>query len=167
MWKPSDPSGFTLGIRVFGAMARQSLAEVHDAIIVSRVFQAHHANKCQGKEPIITIGDRVFLSMKNLNLPKDHASKLLPKFVRLYPVLEAGLKTLNYKLELPEDLQKCRLHDVFHVSLLRSYVESDALLFPDRMSPELYNFGALPNGEEVVQGIEGHYWLKDKLFIIV
>ncbi len=167
MWKPPDPSGFTPGIRAFAAMARQSLAEAHDAIIASRVFQAHHANKHRGKEPLISVGDRVFLSTKNLNLPKDRASKLLPKFVGPYAVLEARPETSNYKLDLPEDLRKRRIHDVFHVSLLRPYIKSDSLLFPDRSSPEPYDFGAPPDGEEVVQGIEGHYWLNDKLFIIV
>lgn len=167
MWKAPDLLGFTPGIRVFAAMAHQSLAEAHDAIIASCIFQAHHANKRCRKEPHIVVGDRVFLSTKNLNLPKDRTSKLLPKFVGPYIVLEARPESSNYKLDLPKELWKCCIHDVFHVSLLCPYVESDVLLFPNRTSPEPYNFGAPPDREEVVQGIEGHYWLNDKLFIIV
>lgn len=113
------------------------------------------------------MGDHVFLSTRNLNLPKDRASKLLSKYVGPYGVPEAHPETSNCKLDLPENLQKRCIHDVFHISLLHLFVESNSLLFPDQTLPEPYNFGAPPDGEEVIQGIEGHYWVNSKLFIIV
>ncbi|KAK0232796.1 hypothetical protein IW262DRAFT_1236305, partial [Armillaria fumosa] len=53
------------GIKKFTKQALANLAEVHDVIIVSHVFQMHYANKCQSSDPPIIKGDLVFLSTKN------------------------------------------------------------------------------------------------------
>jgi hypothetical protein len=119
------------GIKAFATQALQNLAEAHDAIIESRVFQTHSANTHQREEPMISHGDLMFLSMKNLNLPKGRASKLCPKYVGPYKILHAKHETLNYTLELPTALQAHRLHPTFHVSLLRLYHASDDAMFPN------------------------------------
>lgn len=59
------------GIRIFAEMALQNLAEVYNAIIEARVFQTRHTNEHCAPEPDIREGLLVFLSTKNLNLPKD------------------------------------------------------------------------------------------------
>ncbi len=61
------------GIRKFATQALINLAKAHDVIIENRVFQTYHANKWRSAEPQITKGELVYLSTKNLNLPKGRA----------------------------------------------------------------------------------------------
>jgi hypothetical protein len=147
------------GIKAFATQALQNLAEAHDAIIESRVFQTHSANARRREEPTISHGDLVFLSTKNLNLPKGRASKLCPKYVGPYKILHAKHETSNYTLELPTALQARRLHPTFHVSLLRPYHASDDAMFPNRVHPEPYDFGAADDQEWFVEEIVGHRWV--------
>ena len=49
------------GIKVFTLAALQNLADVHDTIIESQVFQTHTTNKCRKEEPKISAGDLVYL----------------------------------------------------------------------------------------------------------
>ncbi|SJL18178.1 uncharacterized protein ARMOST_21755 [Armillaria ostoyae] len=155
------------GIHAFAIQAMQNLYDAHDALIASRVFQTHEANKHRSPELDIKEGSKVYLSTKNLNLPKARATKLLPKFVGPYTVLMADHKTSTYELDLPEELIKRRIHPRFHVSLLRPYIESDSVLFPDRKKPEPYDFGAPDDAEEFVECIEGHEWKNNSLFFYV
>jgi len=73
-----------LGVRTFAQQALQNLAAAHDAIIVSRVVQRHYSNACRHQEPTIKEGDLVYLSTKNLSLPKGRANKLMPKYIGPY-----------------------------------------------------------------------------------
>ncbi|KXN89015.1 hypothetical protein AN958_06423, partial [Leucoagaricus sp. SymC.cos] len=72
------------GVKAFAEAALLNIAVAHDAIIKVRVFQTRQANKHRGAEPDIRPGSLVFLSMKNLNMPKDRARKLCPKFIGPY-----------------------------------------------------------------------------------
>ena len=58
------------GIKEFTRQALQNLAEAHDAIIKVRVFQTCTTNSRWAPEPKLEKGSLVFLSTKNLNLPK-------------------------------------------------------------------------------------------------
>ncbi|KXN85083.1 hypothetical protein AN958_11712, partial [Leucoagaricus sp. SymC.cos] len=49
-------------------------------------------------------GSLVFLSTKNLNMPKDRARKLCLKFIELYKIMESYPDTSNYKLDLSQAL---------------------------------------------------------------
>jgi hypothetical protein len=79
---------FARGIKSFATTALQNLAEAHDTIIEARGLQADKANKRRGEEPMIAIGDLVYLSTKNLNLPKGRARKLFPRYIGPYKVVE-------------------------------------------------------------------------------
>ncbi|KXN92923.1 hypothetical protein AN958_08259, partial [Leucoagaricus sp. SymC.cos] len=81
-----------------------NIAAAHDAIIKVWVFQTHQANKHRGAKPNIRPGSLVFLSTKNLNMPKDRARKLCPKFIGPYKVVESNPEMSNYKLDLPQAL---------------------------------------------------------------
>jgi len=94
------------GIRTFAQQALQNLAAAHDTIIMSCVVQRHYSNACRHQEPTIKEGDLVYLATKNLSLPKGQASKLMPKYVGPYKVLQAYPETSNYMLELPNELVK-------------------------------------------------------------
>jgi hypothetical protein len=102
----------------------------------------------------------VYLSTKNLNLPKGRARKLCPKYAGPYKVVKADLANSIYTLELPGALQEQRIVHKFHVSLLRPYIASSDAMFLDKVQPEPYDFGAPNNQEWFVEDIMGHQWEK-------
>jgi hypothetical protein len=125
------------------------------------VFQKHQADKRRREEPDIKVNDFIYLSTKNLAMPKGRASKLVPKFVGPYKVTKAMPSTSNYILELPEELAKRRIHTKFHVNLLRPHQPNDDVLFLNRKKAEPYYFGAPDGAEWYVDEIVGHKW-KDR-----
>jgi hypothetical protein len=74
-------SAIAKGVKEFAHQALLNLANVHDTIIETCIFQTHHANNCQSSELKITQGDLVFLSMQNLNIVKGRARKLCPNLL--------------------------------------------------------------------------------------
>ena len=87
-------------------------------------------------------GDKVLLSTKNLKLKNDHnvvaRHKLLPKYIGPYVISECigasespTTVVTAYRLKLPATT---RIHNVFHVSVLRKFKESpeglDESFFP-------------------------------------
>ena len=70
--------------------------------------------------PMLEPGQKVWLSTKNLNLDRP-TKKLSQKWIGPYTIQER-LNDLNYKLELPSSM---RIHNVFHVQLLKPHHESD------------------------------------------
>ena len=83
-----NPETTNEGIKEFMGRALMHLAAAHNAIIEARTFQTFHANQQQREDPLVAKGDLVYLSTKNLNLPKNHARKLYPKYVGPYKVTE-------------------------------------------------------------------------------
>ena len=146
------------GIKDFTSQALQNLADTHNAIIETRVFQMKNANKQCSEELGIKAGDLIYVSTKNLNLPKGRARKLCPKYVGPYKVLQTRPETSNYTLELLAALQECKIHPTFHMSLLRPYQVSNDTLFPNRAQPEPYDFGAPDDTEWFVDELLGHRW---------
>jgi len=74
------------------------------------------------------IGDRVLLSTENLRERMTGAPKFLERFIGPYAVKRV-ISSTAYELDLPKSM---RLHPVFHVHLLRPYIDSKAS-FPDRV----------------------------------
>ena len=150
------------GVHQFAEQAMQTVDAVHDAIIASRVVQAHHANKRRREDPILKEGDLVYLSTANLNLPKGRARKLLPKFIGPYPIEKAKPETSTYQLKLPSELVDRRIHPVFHVSKLRPHIGNDDGKFPHREVITYYDFGTDPETEWMVDAIVGHRWNRNQ-----
>jgi len=135
------------GIQAFMQQALQNLADAHDMIIESWVFQTHKVNHCQWAEPTISIGDLVYLSTHNLKLPQGQAEKLCPKFVGPYKVLHAKSKSSNYTLELPTALQKQRIFLMFHISLLCLYnMNNDTMQTGHNQNPTTLEHQITRNG---------------------
>jgi hypothetical protein len=154
------------GVKSFVDQAADNLLAAHDAIIASRVRQTHHANKKRRTEnPDIDnndsefqfkVNDLVYLSTENLKLPKGRARKLLPKFVGPYRVTRSDPAESSYALELPDELVKRRLHNSFHVKLLKPFVPNNDTLFPHRDTRLIYDFGTPDDAEWFVEEIIGH-----------
>lgn len=151
------PSEFP-GVQAFAEQAQANLVAAMDAIIESRVIQRHQSNQLRRPDPKIEAGDLIYLSTRNLSLPKGRAAKLAPKYVGPYKVLEADESVSKYKLELPLALTLRHIHPVFHASLLRPYYPSDPVMFPMRDSQHDYDFGLPDDREWLVEDIIGHTW---------
>ena len=72
------------------------------------------------REISFDVGTQVLLSTSNIKLKMPGARKLLPRWIGPFKVVKKVGK-VAYKLELPETL---KIHDVFHISLLKSYKTS-------------------------------------------
>ena len=68
-----------------------------------------------------SVGDRVFLRVRPRKSPIHYGkgSKLAPRFVKLFEILER-IGPISYQLAFPPIL--LHIHDVFHVSFLRQYI---------------------------------------------
>ena len=79
------------------------------------------------RELSFEVGDMLLLSTKNLTLKNDQGTvaraKLLPKFIGPYEVIRK-VGSVAYELALPD---VCRIHPVFHVSLLKKFIEPSRL----------------------------------------
>src|ERR1700720_596541 len=98
--------------------AINNLEEAHDTIIESRVRQTLHANKCRRVDTPYNVGEQVYLSTHNLNLPKNRSRKLMPKYIGLYKITQSYPNESRYILDLPPELKARRIHPSFHVSRL-------------------------------------------------
>ena len=150
------------GVKEFVELAVQRLNDAYDSIIQHRVFQKFQADKHGRPDPILKQGDKVYLSTKDLSLPKGRASKFLPKFIGPYLILDAKSESSTYRLDLPNELKGRNIHDVFHISKLRPYLPSDDSLFPGRKEAAAYDFGE-PDEETGVKEIDDHRWKGKKL----
>ena len=83
-----------VGVHQFTEQALWNVMAAHDAIIAARVMQTHHANRHQQTGDAFVPGNRVYLSTKNLALPKGRAKKLLPKFIGPYKVVAVDRKSV-------------------------------------------------------------------------
>ncbi|KZV89705.1 hypothetical protein EXIGLDRAFT_582451, partial [Exidia glandulosa HHB12029] len=65
-------------------------------------------------------------------IPKGHARKLVPKYIGPFEILEVMEHGSAYKLDLPPDMTKRRIHPTFNANLLRLHVANDDERFPSR-----------------------------------
>ena len=132
---------------------------VHDAIIAAHMMQMHPANRHQQPGNVFVPGDRVYLLMENLALPKGRAKKLLPKFSGPYKVVEMHTAISTVTIELPPELTAQWVHPTFHASLLRAHIANDDVRFPCRDMKVYYDFGATDEPEWFIDKILAHRWV--------
>ena len=61
------------GVKQFAQQAVWNLLDAHDMILEHRIEQMHYSNKCHKSGAEYQINDLVYLSTKNLTLPKHRA----------------------------------------------------------------------------------------------
>jgi hypothetical protein len=95
-------------------LAKASLKEAQQ-------FMARFANR-RRRDLHFDVGDFVLLHSKNLRLQFDGVKKLMHRYFGPFKVLKR-VGPLAYELELPTSM---KIHDVFHVSLLKLYKKGGA-----------------------------------------
>nr|XP_028954165.1 uncharacterized protein LOC114823032 [Malus domestica] len=104
-------------------------------------FEAHYGKSCRKPLCWSEVGERILVGLKivdettqNIQLSPwkgvvrfEKKGKLSPRYIGSYMITEQVSK-VAYRLELPLELSK--VHDVFHVSMLRHYVSDHSHVIP-------------------------------------
>jgi len=143
------------GVRQFAENMKEAIMSAHDAIIASRIQQTVQANR-KRKVASFQVGDLVYLSTKNISMPKGRARKLVPKYLGPFPITKVIKEGATYQLDLSEELVKRGVNRAFHALLLRPHVPNDDRRFPGRMPIQIPGFGEKPE-EWIVDRIVTHH----------
>ena len=143
------------GVRQFAEKMKNAIMSAHDTIIASRVQQTNQANR-KRLPATYKEGDLVYLSTKNISMPKGRARKLAPKYLGPFPISRVIKEGATYQLELSDELTKRGVNRAFHASLLRPHVPNDDRRFPGRMPIQIPGFGEKPE-EWIVDRIVTHH----------
>ncbi|TFK79824.1 hypothetical protein K466DRAFT_462301, partial [Polyporus arcularius HHB13444] len=74
------------GVRAYAQRVKNAIMSAHDSILAARVKQTRDANRRRRPSPF-EVNDLVYISTKNLALPKGYARKLMPKYIGPYRIL--------------------------------------------------------------------------------
>jgi len=124
------------------------LAEVHDRLEQAQQYAKHQYDK-KHRELSFAPGQWVWLRLLHrpmASLSVQHRGKLRPKYFGPYKVLEK-IGDVAYRLELPPG---ARLHDVFHVGLLKLFHGTPPETPP--VLPPIQNGRACPCPAKVLRG---------------
>jgi len=136
------------------ANEKDAIMSAQDVIIASQVQNTVQANK-KHLPASYKQGDLVYLSTKNISLPKGRARKLAPKYLGPFPITKVIKEGATYQLELSDELTKRGVNRAFHTSLLRPHVPNDDRRFPGRLPIQIPGFGEKPK-EWIVDRIVTH-----------
>ncbi|KAJ3475626.1 hypothetical protein NLI96_g11717 [Meripilus lineatus] len=152
IWENAGPDEYP-GVRAYAQKVKAAIMAAHDSILASRVKQTRDANRRRRPSPFVK-NDLVYVSTKNINLPKGLARKLTPKFMGPY-CINKDFGNNSYQLDLPSRLKRRGIHDVFHSSLLRVHEPNDDRLFPGRADNQIFELED-QEGEWTIEKIIGH-----------
>jgi hypothetical protein len=110
----SVPEAEDLAQRITSAVQR-----ARDCMAAAQQRQRTAANKHR-RDVEFTVGDRVLLRAKHIKFKTSGARKFMPRYVGPFNIT-SRVGSSSYRLELPAIDGWLRVHDVFHVSLLRPY----------------------------------------------
>lgn len=153
IWPSDKPSEYP-GVRMFARRMKSAIMQAHDSLIASRVKSIRNANRKRVRAPF-NKEDFVYISTRNISIPKGLSQKLAPRFIGPYKIIE-DFGNNSYRINLPPSLRKRGVHDVFHASLLRIHVPNDDRLFPGRLDTQIFDDEDL-EGEWAVQRILSHH----------
>ena len=134
VWDAAGPEEYP-GIRSFAQKVKNAVMAAHDSILAAQVKQTRDANQRRHPAPFEQ-GDLVYVSTKNISLPKGYARKLAPRYIGPYPITR-DYGNNSFKLDLPANLRCRGIHDVFHSSLLRVHQPNDDRLFLGRLDSQV------------------------------
>jgi hypothetical protein len=129
---PTDASSKLPSVTEFIERINESVAIAQDNHTIAKTRQATQANKHQRAEPTYKVGDKAYLSTKNLRLKvkkTGRCTKFHDRYVGPFPIIKTFPDTSTYKLQLPDNY---KIHPTFHARLLRPEVANNPELFPNR-----------------------------------
>src|ERR1700737_5300635 len=85
--------------------------ELRSFLGLARDKQTHYANQHR-RDVVFKEGEMVWLSTQHLNLPDGITRKLSSRYTGPFQILEV-ISPVNYKLAIPEEWAKKRMHPVF------------------------------------------------------
>ena len=88
------------------------------------VKQAKQANKKPSVPPLLSAGQKVLLSTENINL-FNTSRKLKPRWVGPFRIQHVNRKRNNYTFDLSTYSLLSLIHNTFHISKIKPYVEND------------------------------------------
>jgi len=109
---------------------RHLWSDVRTSIAKSQARYKAAADHSRSMPPVWSVGDLVWLSTRNLK-SAGPSRKLNPKFVGPYLITEL-ISDTTVRLQLPPG---SRVHNAFHVSLLRAYYQRDSAHDPTQHNP--------------------------------
>ena len=103
---------------------------VRDRLKIARDKQKSYADK-RRRDLQFKVGDRVFLKISPWKgiLIFGRCGKLRPRYIGSYEII-ARVGPVAYRLDLPPELFK--VHNVFHVSMLRKYIPNPSHVLRDQ-----------------------------------
>lgn len=123
---PEWPGQVKIGDRVPAAADRieamnQARSEAAASMIIAQQAMRNQQDRYGLEGPTWKIGDQVWLDVKNLKTQYPSA-KLAPKREGPFEII-GKVGSSSFALELPK---QWRIHNVFHASLLKEYIENEA-----------------------------------------
>jgi len=122
------PSSFPYPINPYTPAEERHLDSSRN-LYSSKVKQAKQANKKRSVPPLLSPGQKVLLSTENLNL-LNTSRKLKPRWVGPFRIQHVNRKRNNYTLDLSSDSRLSLIHNTFHISKIKPYVENNSTNFP-------------------------------------
>jgi len=124
------PSSFPYPINPYTPAEERHL-DTSRNLYSSKVKQAKQANKKRSVPPLLSAGQKVLLSAENLNL-LNTSRKFKPRWVGPFRIQHVNRKRNNYTVDLSTDSRLSFIHNTFHISKIKPYVENDSTNFPGR-----------------------------------
>jgi len=98
----------------------------------SKVNQAKQANNKRSDPPLLSASQKLLLSTENINLLHTFR-KLKPRCVGPFRIQHVNrTQRKNYTHDLSTDIGLSLIHNTFHVSKIKPYIENDSTNFPGR-----------------------------------
>jgi len=124
------PSAFPYSITLY-TLAEERHLDISHNLYSSKVKQAKQANKKRSAPALLSAGQKVILSTENINL-LNTSRKLKPRWVGPFRIQHINKKWNNYILDMSTDSRLSLIHNTFHISKIKLYIENDSTYFLGR-----------------------------------
>ena len=134
IWNLAPQTEYPL-VRNFALQKKLAIMAAHDSVIAAQVKQMRNTNTKRQSSPF-KVGSLVYVSTKNITVPKGLARKLVPKYIEPYRIVK-DFGNFSYRIDLPHNLKQRGVHDMFHASYLRAHQPNDDRLFSRRLHSQV------------------------------